>query len=78
MPSQIKLTRWIYVSHNLQGHSSISQFLLLDLNVDKDVSSLYSLAKIFKSLALKEVTDLVPYLTELTLLLLRVSAFRKL
>ena len=40
MPSQTKPTRWIYVLHNLQGHLSVSQFLILDLNVDKDVSSL--------------------------------------
>ena len=40
MPSQIKSTRLIYVLHNLQGHLSVSQFLILDLNVDKDVSSL--------------------------------------
>ena len=39
-PSQIKPTRQIYVLHNLQGHLSISQFLILDLNVDKDVTSL--------------------------------------
>ena len=40
MPSQIKPTRSIYISHNLKGLSSVSQFLILDLNIDKDVSSL--------------------------------------
>ena len=40
MPSQTKPTRWTYVLHNLQGHLSVSQFLILDLNVDKDASSL--------------------------------------
>ena len=40
MSIQTKPTRWMYVLHNLQGHSSVSQFLILDLNVDKDVSSL--------------------------------------
>ena len=40
MPSQIKPTRWIYVLHNLEGHSSDSQFLILHLNIDCDVSSL--------------------------------------
>ena len=40
MPSQTKPTRWVYVLHNLQGHSSVFQFLILDLNLDKDVSSL--------------------------------------
>ena len=34
---------YIYAGHmfciiNLQGHSSLSQFIILDLNVDKDVS----------------------------------------
>ena len=37
-----------------------------------------SLGKIFQILAPKEVIVSVPYLTELTLLLLKVSAFRKL
>ena len=40
IPSQIKPTRSIYVLHNLQGHLTVSQFLSLDINVDKDVSSL--------------------------------------
>ena len=40
MPSQIEPTRWIYVLHNLQRHLSVSQFLILDLNVGKDASSL--------------------------------------
>ena len=76
MPSQIKPTRLIYVLHNLHDrHLSVSQFLILDLNVDKDVSSLWSLVKV---LAPKEVIAPVPYLTEFTLLLMRVSAFRKL
>ena len=78
MSSQRKPIRWIYVLHNLQGHSSVSQFLILDINVDKDVSSLYSLGKIFQILALKEVIVSVPYLTKLTMLVLRVSALRKL
>ena len=77
MPGQIKPTRWTYVLHNLQGHSSVSQFLILDLNVYKIVSSLQSLGKIFQILALKEAIVLVPHLTELTLLLLRVFAFQK-
>ena len=38
--SQVKTTRWIYVLHNLQGHLSVFQFIILDLNVDKNVSSL--------------------------------------
>ena len=29
MLSQTKPTRWIYVLHNLQGHSSVCQFLIL-------------------------------------------------
>ena len=37
MLSQIKPICWIYVLHNLQGHLSVSQFLILDLNVEKDV-----------------------------------------
>ena len=78
MPGHIKPTRWIYVLHNLEGHSSVSQFSILDLNIDENVSSLQPLGKIFQVLALKEVIVSVPYLTELTLLLLRVSAFRKL
>ena len=40
MPSQIKPTRWIYALLNLQEHLPDSQFLILDLNVDKDASSL--------------------------------------
>ena len=42
MANQIKPTRWMDVLHNLQGYSSVFQFLflILDLNVDKDVSSL--------------------------------------
>ena len=40
MPSQIKPTRWIYVLQNLQGHFPVWQFLILDLNVHKDVNSL--------------------------------------
>ena len=40
MPSQIKPTGWVHLSHNLQGHSSVSQFLILDLSVDKDDNSL--------------------------------------
>ena len=36
MPSQIKPNCWIHVLHNLQGHVCVSQFLILDLNVDKD------------------------------------------
>ena len=75
MPNQIKPTRWIYVLYNLQGLKSVSQFLILDLNVDKDVSSLYSLGNIFQILAPKEVIVSVPYLTEFTLLLLRVLNF---
>ena len=78
MPSHIKLTRWMYVFHNLQRNSPASQFLILNLTVDKDVNSLQSLGKIFQILALEEVIVSVPYLTELTLLLLSVSAFRKL
>ena len=78
MPSQIKATRWIYVLYNLQGYSSVSQLLIFNLNVDKDISSLSLLGKIFQILAPKEVIVSVPYLTEFTLLLLRVSAFRKL
>ena len=77
MPSHIKPTRWTYVLHNLQGQLSVSQFLILELNVDKDVGSLESLGKIFQILTPKEVIVSVPYLTEFTLLLLRVSAFRK-
>ena len=75
MPNQIKPTRWIYVLYNLQGLKSVSQFLILDLNVDKDVSSLYSLGNIFQILAPKEVIVSVSYLTEFTLLLLRVLNF---
>ena len=78
IPNQIKPTRWIYVLHNLQGHLSVSQFLFLDLNVDKDVSCLQFLGKIFQILAPKKVIVSVPYLTELTLLLLKVSTFQKL
>ena len=77
MPSHIKPTRWTYVLHNLQGQLSVSQFLILELNVDKDVGSLESLGKIFQILTPKEVIVSVPYLTEFTLFLLRVSAFRK-
>ena len=40
MLSQIKPICWIYVLHNLQGHLSVSQFLILDLNVEKDVRRL--------------------------------------
>ena len=40
IPSQIKPTRWIYALHNLQGHLPVSQILILELNVYKDVSSL--------------------------------------
>ena len=40
MPSETKPTHWIYVLRNLQEHLSVSQFLILDLNVDKDISSL--------------------------------------
>ena len=78
MASKIKPTRWINVLHNLQGHLSVFQLLILDLNVDKDVSSLKSLGKIFQILSPKEVIVSVPYLTEFTLLLLRISAFQKL
>ena len=49
MPNRKKPTRWIYVLHNLQGHSAVSQFLVLDLNFDKDVSSLYTLSKTFQT-----------------------------
>ena len=31
MPSQIKATLWIYVLSNLQGHLSVSRFLILGL-----------------------------------------------
>ena len=75
MPSPIEPTRWIYELldciaglHYLQVHSSVSKFWILDLTADKD----------FRTLAHKEVTFSVPYLTEFTLLLLRVSTFRKL
>ena len=40
VPSNKTKSLDIYVLHNLQGHLSISQFLILDLNVDKDASSL--------------------------------------
>ena len=63
MPNKIKPTRWIYVLHNLQGHSSVSQFLIFNLNVDKNVSSLQSLGKMFQIAAPKEVIVSVPYLT---------------
>ena len=68
----------MYVFHNLQRNSHASQFLILNLTFDKDVNSLQSLGKIFQILALEEVIVSVPYLTELTLLLLRVSTLRKL
>ena len=77
MPSQIKATRWIYVLHNMQGYSSVSQLLIFNLNVDKDISSLSLLGKIFQILAPKEVIVSVPYLTEFTLLALRVFPFQK-
>ena len=78
MSSQIKLTRWVYVLHNPQENSPASQFLILNLNVDKDVTSLQSLGKFFQILPLEEAIVSVPYLTELTLLLLRVYTLRKL
>ena len=78
MSSQIKLTRWVYVLHNLQENSPASQYLILNLNVDKDVTSLQSLGKFFQILPLEEAIVSVPYLTELTLLLLRVYTLRKL
>ena len=78
MSSQLKSTRWIYVLNNLQGHSSVSQFLILDLNIYMDVSSLYSLGKFFQILATKKVIVSVLYLTEFSLLLLRVSTFQNL
>ena len=63
---------------NLQGHLSLSQFLILDLNFDKDVKLFAALGKIFQILALKEAIVLAQRLTEFTLVLLRVSTFRKL
>ena len=63
MPIKIKPTRWIYVLHNLQGHSSVSQFLVFNLKVDKNVSSLQSLGKMFQIAARKEVIVSIPYLT---------------
>ena len=75
MPSQIKPTRSIYVFDNLEGHSLVSQIFILNLNIDKDVSSMLST---FQILALKIVIVSVLCLTEFTLLLLRVSVFRKL
>ena len=78
LSSQIKPIRCICILHNLQAHLSVSQFLILDLNVDKDVSSFYSLGKIFQILAPKEVIVSVPFIIEFILLLLRVSEFQKL
>ena len=78
MHSQTKLTRCIFVWHNLQGYSSVFQFLIMDLNIGKDFSYLQSLGKIFKILAPEEVIFTVPYLTEVTLLLFRASKVRKL
>ena len=43
MPTQTTPAHWMYLSHNLLEHSSASHFLILDLNVDKDVSSVKSL-----------------------------------
>ena len=76
--SQIKPTRQIYALYNLQEHSSVSQFLMLFLKVDKDVSSFQPLGKILEILALKEVIVSAPYLTEFTLLLLTYFALEKL
>ena len=78
IPSQRKPIRWIYVLYNLQGYLSVPQYLILDLNIDKDLSSLQLLGKIFQILAPKKVIVSVPYVIEFTLLLLRVSAFQKL
>ena len=70
MPSQTKPTRWISVLHNLQGHSSDSQLLFLNLNVDKEIISLFLLGKIFQILAPKTVIASVPYSRSFALLLL--------
>ena len=78
MRSQIKPTCWIYVLHNLHRHSSVSQLLILYLNVEQDVRSLKSLAQIFKLLTLKKIIVSVTYLTEYTLFILRVLTFQKL
>ena len=77
MPSQIKPTRWIYALHNLQEVKFIC-FPIFNFGFKTLISSLLPLGKIFQILALKEVTVSDPYLTELKLLLLRVSTLRKL
>ena len=66
MSGQIKPTGGTYIWHNLQGHSSGSPFLTVDLNSEKYVSSLYSFGKIFHVLAPREVNVTVSYLTEFT------------
>ena len=40
--SKVKPIHWIYVLHNLQGHSPVSHFLILDLNIRKDLLALCS------------------------------------
>ena len=49
-----------YFLHILQGHSSVTQFEILDLNVEWDFSSLYSFGKTFLILGPKLVKDSVP------------------
>ena len=48
------------VLHILQGHSSVTQFEILDLNVERDFSSLYSFGRRFQIFVLKLVKDSVP------------------
>ena len=35
MCSQIKPTHWIYILHNIERQLSVSQVLILDLNIDR-------------------------------------------
>ena len=60
----------------MQRQLSVSQFLTLDFNINKQVNSVI-IGKRFQILAPEEVIVLVPDLTESTLFLLRYSAFRK-
>ena len=46
---------------NLQGHSSVSQFSILDFKTDRDANSFVVIMQVFQMFGPREVMVLVPY-----------------
>ena len=50
---------------NLQGHSSVFQFSILDFKIDRDANLFIVIMQVFQIFGPKEVMVLAPHLAEL-------------